>query len=521
MADSDSDSHSRSSSPHARSDSGNGNGTGTHFAIDIDYNHNNDTIIRGSLQTAPQSPVNDNNPPPATAGTATLVPSADLATVIPALSPVELMLGSDVVEQEPKTADIVATDPTLLWPSRPLRGSKAFPSGASLSSLIPSLSMALNDDGASGFSSNPRGPSTRLSLAQMQKAKSSRSKRLSIASGDSSFVETNWPAAATQTPSIRGSLMAPVGSIQKRLSVASVSLAVSVNAVMASINDGIAATTAGYSNNWAFGLFERWWSVSPSEFAYVPIAKPIQNSQPRPIPAMSAKAAAGLSPNFETSDSSNSGDSILGRNGRNLSATAALQSNNIPNADNGNNANNKMKQPQMQMPGTSTALAASTPTPPARQQQQHQAQAQSTTPSAQPIIQTICCPCVVYAQSREMFLRTGGVLEDDLTERVCGAQVDASECMRVSSAAACFAALIAVGSCCVAHRRLRNALRTRYALRDDETEGECGEFVVSCCCLPCGLVQERREIIHWERVVDGARKRRSLAVGLGMVSTAA
>ncbi|KAJ3107415.1 hypothetical protein HK100_003589 [Physocladia obscura] len=301
-----------------------------------------------------------------------------------------------------------------------------------------------------------------------------------------------------------------------RLSVAS--LSASFGAAVASIHEHFqASTTAGYSNNWAFGIFESWWAVEPASFAFISKA-PTIFTQPQRAPIMSTgisptnSPAANSTPSPETTPSRpvEHSEIFIKRNSK-ISVHPESQPQMLQVLIN---------KPQNVFPPSNSARVGISSTP------LRQALTQSSNYHKQtsilPILSSIFCPCLVYGQSREMFLRSGGVLEGDVIDILCCGppRVNSGESARICSASCGFATLMPCCLCYIPHRALRSAIRVRYALREDDEEAgggfsrrvccgmECGEFMVACFCMPCALVQERREIVHWEKVVDGARSRR-------------
>ncbi|KAJ3005161.1 UNVERIFIED_CONTAM: hypothetical protein HDU68_004728 [Siphonaria sp. JEL0065] len=238
------------------------------------------------------------------------------------------------------------------------------------------------------------------------------------------------------------------------------------------VADAVITLQGAYSNNWAFGVFEKWWAVQDKDFAFVSADS---NS--------AFTSATKIHP-----DTTNSPD--LERPTKSL----------YPN----NPTSNLIYASQPLESPTISTDSSRNRSPPQSQ------------PSMKPIIASTCCPCITFAQNRELFLRSGGVIENDSITSCCGQpSIHSSESSRIFQSALCFTAVMPCCLCCAPHRSLRKAIRSRYALRDEDGGGggsECGELMLSLCCMPCSLVQERREILHWAGVVGDAKKRRSVVI---------
>ncbi|KAJ3100343.1 hypothetical protein HK100_004721, partial [Physocladia obscura] len=491
------------------------------------------------------------------------------------LSPVEMMLGADfdVAEHSPDSSsdpNSTSANNSNAGPNNPppvyRAPSKRHSVRLSIASVDSLFALRLPPD-----SDMVRTPS----LAQLNNANSTQSYSYSYSHSIHSLNRNSSSAPIlnrTQSQSQmfdQGTAASSVHRLQPhsisrsrshRLSVASFSA--SIGAAVASIHENIqASTTAGYSSNWAFGIFDSWWAVEPTSFAFVSknSSRPI-SAQPRRAPVMSTATnnnspsnslansvsltgvtpprsiltavaatptvAVTVSPD-PTSTSHQHSDAFIKRNSRiSIHPENQPQMLQIPLRDEGDIKRANLPPNPIIRPTSANVPGSASPH---HRQHHHHHQPNSssahnphrqptTTTSILPFLSSLFCPCVVYAQSREMFLRSGGVLENDTSDKICCGppSLDSSESSRVRSAACAFATLMPCCLCYVPHRALRGAIRARYALRDDDgyddDDGlssrraccgvECGEIIVGCFCLPCALVQERREIVHWEKVVD-------------------
>ncbi|KAI9334404.1 hypothetical protein BDR26DRAFT_866998 [Obelidium mucronatum] len=284
------------------------------------------------------------------------------------------------------------------------------------------------------------------------------------------------------------------------------------------VADAVTSIQGAYSNNWAFGVFEKWWAVDPQEFAFASAATS-QATTKRTKPSR----VAGLNTQQQQSNTKQQDDDESDELERNDTPILSLK---MPSRTlisppsqvhlqsldwdhhhhqygNGSNMphHNAIHTTQPLRSPTISIISSNHERP---------------THSITPIVSTALCPCITFAQNREMFLRSGGVIENDHIERCCGhPSVDSTESGRIWQSALCFTSVMPCCLCCIPHRSLRKSIRSRYALRDldaDGEGGECGELLLSFCCMSCSLVQERREILHWDGVVGDAKKRRSVVL---------
>ncbi|KAF4581729.1 hypothetical protein EYR40_002745 [Pleurotus pulmonarius] len=89
-------------------------------------------------------------------------------------------------------------------------------------------------------------------------------------------------------------------------------------------------------------------------------------------------------------------------------------------------------------------------------------------------------PCIVYAQNKQRYEHLARGQPDP--ER--GGSGLNGDCLLHGCITCCF------GIGCVLQIPLRGYLRRRYSIKG----GGCGDCMISCCCTPCGLTQEAREL---------------------------
>ncbi|KAI8617055.1 hypothetical protein BC830DRAFT_1167313 [Chytriomyces sp. MP71] len=379
------------------------------------------------------------------------------------------------------------------------------------------------------------------------------SKRASVASFPDSFISTNSARNAKRrsftapTPA-HGSFrsVSIVRNVHERISTSSFQIGEAVAFAASAVGERLGA---GYSNNWAFGVFDKWWAVEPRQVRFEEAPKPSVTVQPRrqgemkiptSISFFGIEASSNLKPNssdkslfdtlkqeYPSDDSLEKQSPLTGsdeggspkrppRRGRRLpyqTDTAHSDESDATDEDSASRgrshkfslptvARQPSQGPRIEL-NNSPVLQSSVPPTPA-----------SETPSVMPFMKACCCPCLMFAENREMFARNGGNVDSDAVARCCGVSAGSSQFSRIMKSTLCFASVIPICMCSIPHRSLRTSIKERYSLleRDeDETDGECGECMLSGFCIPCALIQERREIVHWEGVVRDARKRRSYA----------
>ncbi|KAJ3247600.1 hypothetical protein HDU78_003713 [Chytriomyces hyalinus] len=296
-----------------------------------------------------------------------------------------------------------------------------------------------------------------------------------------------------------------------------------------SIRDGVGERFgAGYSNDWTFGIFDKWWSVEEREVRFMERATTKQpaNQPEMAIPKSPSQLFGGAGSTTlryhnsnQTSTSYPSHDSIpLGPDssgsgtgspsrlpgGPSLPHSEAHSSRETGSSKDSNPGETAVKMQPVESPVIAVPTGNSVSNNVKK----------SAQPSCMPFLKALCCPCLMFGENRELFVRNGGVIEQDTVSMCCGDSVHSSEFSRIMKSALCFTSAMPLCLCCIPHRVLRKSIKQRYALHthaEEETQGQCGECMISVFCLPCALLQERREIVHWEGVVDDARKRRSIA----------
>ena len=89
------------------------------------------------------------------------------------------------------------------------------------------------------------------------------------------------------------------------------------------------------------------------------------------------------------------------------------------------------------------------------------------------------CPCITYGRNRGRYkhLNTSGTAHPDGGE-TCGSD----------TLLYCLTGF--AGVACLLHMWNRGDIRTRYNVKGSGL----GDFGIACCCTPCGLTQESREI---------------------------
>ncbi|EAU82184.2 hypothetical protein CC1G_11374 [Coprinopsis cinerea okayama7 len=92
-----------------------------------------------------------------------------------------------------------------------------------------------------------------------------------------------------------------------------------------------------------------------------------------------------------------------------------------------------------------------------------------------------CCPCIVYSRVKHRYehLATKGVPDPEHGGDVC-----TSDCLIHAAVTSC------VGLGWLFQMMNREKIRSRYSIRG----GGCGDCLTACCCTPCELVQESREL---------------------------
>ncbi|KAJ3238175.1 hypothetical protein HDU81_008322 [Chytriomyces hyalinus] len=320
-----------------------------------------------------------------------------------------------------------------------------------------------------------------------------------------------------------------------------------------SMRDGVGERLgAGYSNDWTFGIFDKWWSVEEREVRFMerattrqPAKQPEMTIPQSPSQLFGGAGSTTLShsqdhhsithktstsyPSHESiphsPDSSGSGTGSPPRlpRGPRLPQSESHSSRETGSSKDSNPGQAAVKVQPVEIP------VITVPTDKGVKDNANK----SSRPSCMPFLKALCCPCLMFGENRELFVRNGGIIEQDTVSMCCGDSIHSSEFSRVMKvpivysricivlmdicvqSALCFTSAMPLCLCCIPHRVLRKSIKLRYALRthgEEETQGECGECMISVFCLPCALLQERREIVHWEGVVDDARKRRSISV---------
>ncbi|KZP11425.1 PLAC8-domain-containing protein [Athelia psychrophila] len=102
------------------------------------------------------------------------------------------------------------------------------------------------------------------------------------------------------------------------------------------------------------------------------------------------------------------------------------------------------------------------------------------------------CPCFVFGQisKRRKYLEKNGLPDPEYGGTGCG-----MDCCNFHGGQPCMLSWICqMGG--------RSHVRKRYNIRGTG----CGDCVTSCCCYPCGLTQESRELDAEETALAGGRR---------------
>ncbi|KAJ3243615.1 hypothetical protein HDU78_000301 [Chytriomyces hyalinus] len=463
----------------------------------------------------------------------TIVPVVQLATESHStdkdhdVDPVQLMLGTIA----PRTPSPDGSDASSKPPSKAY-----FRASQRISVSLPFAnyeSAAPNSRPSSSFYGVI--PNKRNSVASFQEsiysspAQSPRFARRSFATPTNLHTVSN--ASGLHVPS-RPPSMSVMQVIHQKMSTSSMHIGEAV----ISIRDGVGERLgAGYSNDWTFGIFDKWWSVEEREVRFMergttkqPTGQPEMVIQQSPSQLFGAAGSTTLSYSqhhnsnpHKTSTSYPSHDSIL--HSPNSSGSGTGSPPRLPRGPRLPHTQSHSSRGTGSSKGSDSGPAAVKTQPvesPMITVSMHVDKGvkdntnKPAGPSCMPFLKALCCPCLMFGENRELFVRNGGVIEEDAVSMCCGDSVHSSEFSRIMKSALCFTSAMPLCMCCIPHRALRKSIKQRYALHthgEDETQGQCGECMISVFCLPCALLQERREIVHWEGVVGDARKRRSTA----------
>ncbi|KAJ3289334.1 hypothetical protein HDU79_004122 [Rhizoclosmatium sp. JEL0117] len=407
-------------------------------------------------------------PPPPTSTTTNIDPTSP--TTLSPLSPVEMMLGS--------ASDIV-----------PLRGDGDGSNGTDADPLLNQLNYQSNHPHppkrrGSTVSSTFVDLDSSLPASDSKERDKDKGKRVSHRLSTASIDFTSFRRGVTAKSS--------------RVSM-------SIQGISQNVQETVQEALKS-SSSWVHPL-RNWSRVDSNAFAFVPASQESVNAiQPYATPQMSF----AVSESKQSSDSSLTNESVVMAPPTPAAAIRRGASKSILKANSFSAIHPQQQQQQLQMDHQLFTKQL--------QQPQIEKPKPAPNPSIIPCLSATCCPCIIYSQNRQLFLRSGGSIENDPISSFCGGSStstsSASESSKIAQAACCFVLSIPICMYWWPLRSLRRAIRTRYALTSDdadgESNGECGEWMLSlcCCCIPCALVQERQEILHWEHVVKDTRDTR-------------